>query len=75
MDIGWSQSKLPEEENSNNTTDCRREVRERGSLDTANTTARRTSITNAIDILRERLVQAIRRRQLNVKSVWKIYLC
>ena len=71
MDVGWSQSKLPEEENNNNnnTRDCRRELRDSGSLDTENTAARRMSITNAIDILRDRLVQAIRRRRLNVKSV------
>ena len=71
MDVGWSHSKLPEEENNNNnntnnSTDWRREVRDSGSLDTENTGARRMSITNAIDILSERLVQAIRRRQLNV---------
>ena len=77
MDVRWSQSKQPEEENNNynNTRDCRRELRDSGSLDTENTAARRMSITNAIDILRDRLVQAIRRRQLNVKSVWKISLC
>ena len=72
MDVGWSHSKLPEEENNNNTnnsTDWRREVRDSGSLDTENTAARRMSITNAIDILRERLGQALRRRRLNVKSV------
>ena len=68
MDVGWSHSKLPEEENNNNnnSTAWRREVRDSGSLDTENTAARRMSITNAIDILRERLVLAIRRRQLNV---------
>ena len=76
MDVGWSQSKLPEEENNNNnhcnnnnTRDWRREARDGGSLDRENTAARRMSITNAIDILRDRLVQAIRRRRLNVKSV------
>ena len=71
MDVGWSHSKLPEEENNNNnnnSTEWRREVRESGSLDTENTAARRMSITNAIDILRERLVLAIRRRQLNVSQ-------
>ena len=71
MDVGWSHSKLPEEENNdnnNNSTDWRREVRDSGSLDTENTAARRMSITNAIDILRERLVLAIRRRQLNVSQ-------
>ena len=76
MDVGWSHSKLPEEENNNNTsnsTDWRREVGDGGSLDTENTAARRMSITNAIDILRERLVQAIRRRRLNVKIVFKIF--
>ena len=76
MDVGWSHSKLPEEENNNNnnnSTDWRREVGDGGSLDTENTVARRMSITNAIDILRDRLVQAIRRR-LNVKSVRKISL-
>ena len=77
MDVGWSHSKLPEEENNNNnnSTDWRREVGDGGSLDTENTVARRMSITNAIDILRDRLVQAIRRRRLNVKSVRKISLC
>ena len=73
MDVGWSHSKLPEEENNNtsnnNSTDWRREVGDGGSLDTENTVARRMSITNAIDILRDRLVQAIRRRRLNVKLV------
>ena len=76
MDVGWSKSKLPEEENNNNnhcnnnnTRDWRREARDGGSLDTENTAARRMSITNAIDILRDRLVQAIRRRRLNVKLV------
>ena len=71
MDVRWSKSKLPEEENNNNnnTRDCWRELRDGGSLDTENTVARRMSITNAIDILRDRLVQAIRRRRLNVKSV------
>ena len=74
MDVGWSHSKLPEEENNtNNSTDWRREVGDGGSLDTENTAARRMSITNAIDILRDRLVQAIRRRRLNVKSVRKIF--
>ena len=74
MDVGWSHSKLPEEENNtNNSTDWRREVGDGGSLDTENTVARRMSITNAIDILRDRLVQAIRRRRLNVKSVFKIF--
>ena len=72
MDVGWSHSKLPEEEN-NNSTDWRREVGDGGSLDTENPAARRMSITNAIDILRDRLVQAIRRRQFNVKSVFKIF--
>ena len=77
MDVRWSKSKLPEEENNNNNNmrDCRRKLRDSGSLDTENTAARRMSITNAIDILRDRLVQATRRRQLNVKSVWKISLC
>ena len=78
MDVGWSHSKLPEEENNNNnnnSTDWRREVGDGGSLDTENTAARRMSITNAIDILRDRLVQAIRRRRLNVNSVFKISLC
>ena len=72
MDVGWSHSKLSEEENNsnnNNSTDWRREVEDGGSLDTENTAARRMSITNAIDILRDRLVQAIRRRQLNAKLV------
>ena len=71
MDVGWSHSKLSEEENNNtsNSTDWRREVGDGGSLDTENTVARRMSITNAIDILRDRLVQAIRRRRLNVKLV------
>ena len=64
MDVGWSHSKLPEEENNNNntSTDWRREVGDTGSLDTENTVARRMSITNAMDILRDRLLRAIKVR-------------
>ena len=66
MDVGWSHSKLPEEENNNtnNSTDWRREVGDGGSLDTENTVARRMSITNAIDILRDRVLRAIKRKQV-----------